>query len=311
MGQAPPGGGNPARGRGRRGGVIPVMLEHVACPHCNAPNLKGEVMCFACGQPLGKRPRARPEMPVVPWVLWLGAVFGLVAFGLFAFSASQWVARYRQQMGIPDARMFALAGILAVAGQVALYWSRREDHAWWELKRAPELPLAQAQSGDAVWIRGAVKCETPLAMPYAGEACVYYRLVVQERDYRGRWRMTERDTKAVDFAVAEEAGSIYVPSGGVLFDAPPYVNSFLADGTRIQVWAIVLETPLSVCGRVDGDGKERIFSRLSAAVPAVATWRLAADYLAELARRSRLLQWGGWAASLAAALVLIATLARE
>jgi hypothetical protein len=289
------------------------MLEHVACPQCHAQNLRTEVICFACGAPLGKRPKVREAPPSLPWVLWVGMAFALAALGCVAAGASQLLAAYRLGAGIPSARMLAVVGVLFAVGQVALYRSRREDRWWWELKRVPDLPLTQIHAEDATWVRGTVQCDTPLDLPYtADEKCVYYHVVVKERDDDGRggWHTTQNETNAVDFTVAAESGEAYVPSGGVRYEAPLFVDTFLADGVKAQVWAIALQTPISVCGRVEAQGEPRLLRRLSEAVPVVATWRFPSDYLAELAKRGRRAQWFGWAVSLVAAVVLIATVAR-
>lgn len=288
------------------------MLEHVACRHCQAPNLATETLCFACGQPLRKPARLRERPPSAPWVFWLGMLFALAAVGLLATSASQWIAASRLEAGIPDARMFALIALLAIVGQVGLYRARRDDRHWWVLRRAPELPLSQVHSQDAVWIRGFVQCEAPLDLPYtADQKCVYYHVVVKERDEdNGGWRTTQNETNAVDFLVRQESDTIYLPSGGVHFEAPLFVDTYLADGVKVQVWALAVEVPISVCGRLDADGGPPVLVQLSDAIPVVATWRLPQDYIAELAKRGRRAWWFGWAASLLAGLVLIATVAR-
>lgn len=289
------------------------MLEHVTCPRCRAPNLKTELVCFACGKLLSKPPRSRERPPSLPWVLWLGLAFALAAFGFVAASASQLLASYQLEAGVPTSRMLLVVVLLLVIGQVALYRARCEDRQWWELKRAPELPLTQVRSGDAVWLRGVVQCDTPLDLPYTmGEKCVYYRAVVKERDSseKGGWRTTQNETNAVDFVVAGESGAVYLPCGDVRFEAPRFVDTFLDPGIKVQVWAIAVETPISVCGRVDDDGGPRRLVRLSEATPVIATWRFPSDYLAELMARGRRAQCFGWAVSIAAAVALIATVAR-
>jgi hypothetical protein len=246
-------------------------------------------------------------------VLWLGIAVVLAAFGFVAAGASQVIAAYRLEAGISEARMFLVVGVLLVIGQVALYRARCEDRQWWELRRAPELSLTQVHSGDAIWLRGSVQCDTPLDLPYTmEEKCVYYRAVVKEQDAseKGGWRTTQNETNAVDFTVAGESGAVYLPCGDVRFEAPLFVDTFLAPGVKVQVWAIAVETPISVCGRVDDDGGPRRLVRLSEAAPVIATWRLPADYLAELMTRGRRAQCFGWAVSVAAAVTLVATVAR-
>jgi hypothetical protein len=288
------------------------MLEHVACRRCHAPNLTTEAICFACGAPLGRRRRARDAPPVTPWVFWFGIAFALAVVGLLAAVASHWLRAYRIAAGLSDVHMFAAVILLAAVGQAALSRARRRDGQWWELKRAPELPLAQTQAQDAAWIRGFVKSDTPLELPYAGnQKCVYYHVVVKEQEAdQGGWRTTQNDTNAVDFTVQQESDTIYVPSGGVQFDAPLFVDTYLADGAKAKVWAVAVEVPISVCGRVQVEGEQRVLMRLSDAIPVVVTWRLPSDCVAELAQRGRRAHWFGWAVSALAALLLIATVAR-
>lgn len=289
------------------------MLEHIICPRCQAPNLTAEQVCFACGRQLGKFARPRERPPSLPWVLWFGIAIALAALGVLVASASQLLASYRLEAGVPKAHMLFAAALLLAVGQVALYRARREDRRWWELKRTPEMPLTQVSSRDATWVRGAVQCEAPLELPYApDEKCVYYHLVVKEQEQteKGGWRTTQNERNSVDFTVVADSGAVYVPSGGVHFEAPLFVDTCPAPGVRAKVWAVGLNTPLTVCGRVEEEGGPRLLVRLSETVPLIATWRFPSDYLAELAKRGRRTQWLGWTVSFLAAATLIATLAR-
>ena len=289
------------------------MLQHLACPHCGTQNLTTETICFACGEALRplRPPHDRP--PRTPGVMWLGALCLVILLGLGVHFASLWLGRSRLEAGVTDQAMVGTVIALVLAGQVALYLARVDDQRWWELRRAPELPLAQANVGDVVWLRGHLACDTPLDLPYALDMkCCYYRLLRRERvPGKAEWRTVENERNAVDFRVTEGEESVYVPSGGVAFDAPIIVDSFVEGGdSKVQVWALLLEVPISVCGRLDGEGKDRTLGRPSQESPLVATWQTPPGYLTELYRRTQRLLYSGWAALAVAVLVLIATLVR-
>jgi len=294
------------------------MLEHTECPRCHAPNLKAEVICFACGAALrapaaGSRGRFRVAPAEVPWVLWVGLVVGLVVAGFVGWMAANWLAGYRLLLAVPK-WYFPTAGVALIgAGQIAFAEARRIDRRWWGLRRAPQLPLVQVDVGDTVWVRGKLQCDTPLIAPYTSQACAYYRYVLQEREEgHAGWQTRERETRSVDFSVLEDDKSVYVPCGGVLFDAQLYTGSFLdASATsRALVWALPVGLPVSVCGNVGGEADRPRMDAVGEDLPAVATWRAPADYVALTGRRAKLAQIAGWALTVLGALALVASAAR-
>lgn len=292
--------------------VLGVMLEHVECPRCHAPNLKAEVICFACGASLRALPKhLRPALAPVPWLLWVGLLLGLVVIGFVGWHIAGWLAGYRLRGAMPSWYFPAAGAALLVAGQVGFAEARRIDRRWWGLKRAPRLPLAQVHTGDSVWVRGKLTCDSPLVAPYTAQECAYYRSILQERpEDRATWQTKERDSNSVDFNVEEGGRSIYVPSGGVLFDAALYAESMLADNLRVKVWALPVGLPVSVCGQVAGESDHPRADALGEDLPVVATWREPADYVALTARRARLALWAGWAFTALGGLALIASVAR-
>jgi hypothetical protein len=287
------------------------MLQHVECPHCHAPNLSTEVVCFACGSSLRALPKHLRSAPApVPWLLWVGLLVGLVLVGFIGWCAAAWLAGYRLRAAVPKWYFPAAGAVLLVAAQGAFAEARRIDRRWWQLKRAPHLPMAQVHTGDSVWVRGKLQCESALIAPYTAQECAYYRYLLRERqEDRAGWHTTEKDSNCVDFTVAEGEKSLYVPSGGVLFDAQLYTEAFLSDTVQVRVWALAVGLPVSVCGQVAGETDQPRMDALGPDLPVVATWREPSDYVALTARRAKLAQGAGWALTAIGALTLIAGVA--
>jgi hypothetical protein len=181
------------------------------------------------------------------------------------------------------------------------------------LRRAPELPLSQSHTGDAVWARGKVKCDTPIIPAYFPQECAYYRYVVREREEgETGWRVTERETNAVDFELSEGEESVYVPSGCVRFDAPLYVETYLDPGghTQVKLWAIPIGLPVSLCGRIAGETSQPRVDPLEDDLPGVVTWRTPQDYVAMVAKQARSINLLGWGLTVCGVVALIAGLVR-
>jgi hypothetical protein len=68
--------------------------------------------------------------------------------------------------------------------------------------------------------------------------------------------------------------------------------------------------PVSICGEVAGDTDRPRIDPIGPDLPAVATWREPNDYIALTAARARLARAGGWLATIAGILILIAAVAR-
>ncbi len=288
------------------------MLTHRTCPNCGAENLAEEPVCFACGASARKSRARRERPPETPWFFYLGALALLALFAVIAYQASHGLAEYRLRAGVPAGSGLLLALALAFFGQYGFARARREDRSHWEQARAPHLPLQGAGPGDAVWLRGAIVCDTPLEVPYLPEQqCVYYELLVREREdgQQGGWRTTQRARQAVDFVLQEGEETLYVPSGDLEVDAPVCVDSFVDSATHVKVSALLVGWQLSACGRVV-EGPPRRLDRLSEEVPAVVTCRYRDDYLAAVSKSERRHRAAGWLWSILAAVVLIATVAR-
>jgi hypothetical protein len=292
------------------------MLQHIECPRCRAPNTGAEYVCFACGAPLKAMPKrfGRQAAVSAPWPMWLGLLLVLGLAGYLGYRAIIMLAGYREVAGWPAWYLPGAGAALVIGGQLAFLIARRGDADWWRLRRAPQLPLSQAHTGDAVWTRGKVRSDSPIVPAYFPQECVYYHYVVRERESgEGGWRVTERETNAVDFELADGEEVVYVPSGSVHFDAPVYVESYLdPSGTaQVKLWAIPLGLPVSLCARIAGETARPRVDPLEEDLQGVVTWRSAQDYLAMVARRARMTYLGGWALTALGAVALIAGLARE
>lgn len=290
------------------------MLEHITCPKCHAPNLTTEFVCFACGaalHPFRKRFGAAPA--ALPWPLWLGGIAILFVLGLVVWHAADWLAGIRQQALFPAWYLPVGGAGLLVAAQVAFFQARFSDRRWWGLRRAPEVSVAQSHTGDVVWLRGRVECDAPLICPSLGQPCAYYRVVVREREPgQAVWKTVSRDSNAVDFRVVEETGSVYVPTGGVLFDAAQYLDSLTDAGAtqQVLVWAMPIGMPASLFGQVGGDVGRRRMDGPGQGLPVIATWRPPQDYEALMGRRARMARAAGWVVTGLGLVLLIAGVAR-
>lgn len=290
------------------------MLQHTECPRCHAPNLGTDVCCFACGTRLKPLPkRLGGPAPAAPWPLWIGIALVVAIVCLIGYQAVVWLAGYRARAGFPVWYLPVAGGLLMAAGQAAFFEARRREASSWRLRRAPELPLSQSHTGDAVWARGKVKCDTPIIPAYFPQECAYYRYVVREREEgETGWRVTERETNAVDFELSEGEGSVYVPSGCVRFDAPLYVETYLDPGghTQVKLWAIPIGLPVSLCGRIAGETSQPRVDPLEDDLPGVVTWRTPQDYVAMVAKQARSINLLGWGLTVCGVVALIAGLVR-
>ena len=291
------------------------VLEHTECPRCGAPNLTTEICCFACGAGLRSIPRRLPGRPPpeAPWPLWAGLAVGLLLAGFVGYHAAIWLVGYRERAMLPPWYMPTAGAVLAATGQLAFREARRRDRRWWRLSRAPQTRLSRAHVGEDLWLRGDVQCDAPLIAPYVAKECVYYRYILRKReDGEAAWTVCERDTKLVDFRITDGEKSVYVPSGGVLFDAPLYVDACVDPGgtMKVKVWALATGTPASVCGELAGEPQRPRVDPLGEDLPAVASWREPQAYLTFLQRRARLAQKWGWALTILGVLLLIGGIAR-
>jgi hypothetical protein len=290
-----------------------AILEHTDCPRCGAPNLGTEVCCFACGARLKALPKRFGSGSAAgpPWPLWIGLLLILIVCGFIGYHALTWLVGYRNEAAWPYWYLPVAGLALAIAGQVAFRESRRRDARSWRLSRAPELPLSQAHTGDAVWTLGKVACDTPVIPSYFPQECAYYHYILREREHgQAGWRITERETKTVDFRLVGEKESVYVPAGCIRVDAPIYVECYLDPGGTMQVklWAIPIGLPVSLCGRIAGSSRRPRVEHLDADTRAVVTWRAPTDYCAFVAKRARRASLLGWTLTILATLALIAGL---
>lgn len=292
------------------------MLQHIECPRCHAPNLSTDYCCFACGERLKAVPKsfAGPAPRAAPWPMWLGLLLVLGLAGYLGYHAVMWLAGYRELVSWPTWYLPAAGAALVIGGQIAFLEARRRDANSWRLKRAPELPLVQSHTGDAVWARGKVKCDMPIVPAYFPQECAYYHYVVREREPgQSGWRVRERETNAVDFELVEGDHAVYVPSGSVRFDAPVYVEHYLDPDASLQLklWAIPVGLPVSLCARIAGQTERPRVDPLEDDLPGVVTWRTPQDYVSMVAKQARMTYLGGWALTVLGAIALIAGLVRE
>ncbi|MFB3881117.1 MAG: hypothetical protein ACE149_07630 [Armatimonadota bacterium] len=292
------------------------MLQHIECPRCHAPNLSTDYFCFACGTGLKALPKRLGGAPpaAAPWPMWIGILLLLALAAFFGYHAIVRLAGYRQLAAWPLWYLPAAGAVMVLAGQLAFLEARRREANSWRLKRAPELPLSQSHTGDAVWARGKVACETPIVPSYFPQECAYYHYVVREREPgQSGWHVRERDTNAVDFRLVQDDRSVYVPSGCVRFDAPIYIEQYLDPDLSVQLklWAIPVGLQVALCARIAGDTEHPRAGLIEDDLPGVVTWRLPQDYVAMVAKQARLVSAAGWTLTVFGVIALIAGLVRE
>jgi hypothetical protein len=245
----------------------------------------------------------------VPWPLWVGLITALLLMGFVFWHVAGWLSGYTRRSGAPEWYLPVSGLLLLAAAQVAFYQARAVDRRWWRLKRAPELKLRQVHSGDIAWLHGKPESDSPLFAPFVNQPCVYYRLVLRTRDSdQAGWRTARRETRAVDFTLVQDGGSVYIPSGNVLFDAGIYVDSLVdPSGTQhARVWALPVGLPVSVCGKMASQSSQRRMDAPGDGVPVVVTWHSPATYVRLLTRRVTIARSFGWLVSVMAVLLFIA-----
>jgi len=121
-----------------------------------------------------------------------------------------------------------LVGPAAItAGGFLLAWlllwlSRREDRANFVYQRAPSLPVKVLSEHDDAWIRGVITSDRPLACPWFGDACVWFRYRIEKKvthtttDSKGRrttttsWETDYSDDDVIDFTLVDDDAAIDV-----------------------------------------------------------------------------------------------------
>lgn len=105
---------------------------------------------------------------------------------------------------------------------------------------------------------------------------------------------------------------MYVPTGGVLFDAAQYLDSMTdVDATQqVLVWAVPVGMPTSLFGQVGGEVAQRRMDGPGQGLPVIVTWRLPQDYVALMSRRARTDRAAGWVVTVLGLVLLIAGVAR-
>ncbi|MCB9877113.1 MAG: LemA family protein [Planctomycetes bacterium] len=164
----------------------------------------------------------------------------------------------------------AVAVIVAASGALA-GWAfatalRRRDHRTFVLGRAPALSVRTLSAHDDAWLRGAVRCVTPLVCPWFDVDCVAYSYEIEEErtethtDAEGKtrttttWETVHSESRAIPFVLDDGAR--------ITVDLPDAENEALRSlGTehersdrRHSAKALQLGADVSVLGVLRDDG---------------------------------------------------------
>ena len=87
-----------------------------------------------------------------------------------------------QLTAIEGAWIAAAVGVLL--GVLCQRRLRTQDDHTWVLARAPELPIRALSVGDDAWLRGTVRCDMPLTVPWFDVPCVAYHYSIENEKTR-------------------------------------------------------------------------------------------------------------------------------
>ena len=87
-----------------------------------------------------------------------------------------------QLTAIEGAWIAAAVGVLL--GVLCQRRLRTQDDHTWVLARAPELPIRALSVGDDAWLRGTVRCDRPLTVPWFDVPCVAYHYSIENEKTR-------------------------------------------------------------------------------------------------------------------------------
>lgn len=159
---------------------------------------------------------------------------------------------------------FALAGLLL--GALLLRLLTRQDHRTWVMARAPFLPVRTLAVGDDAWVRGTVRCTTPIECPWFEVECVAFeyrrerehRWTTKDKDgktkHHSEWRTELSTTLAVDFEV-DDGECITVRSTGAEIEARRSLGTdYETSRLRHSASVIELGAEVSVLGVKHDDG---------------------------------------------------------
>lgn len=128
--------------------------------------------------------------------------------------------------------------ILAGGWAYMAFFSRRA-----RLRRAPRVPIAEAEDGRAVKVSGRLRLvDAPLTAPLTGRSCAYFRAIVKHHRGSGYTKIIDESDSCARLIIEDDTGSALVDlvdpvvvlhmdthlASGILDDATPALEAFLA-----------------------------------------------------------------------------------
>ena len=171
-------------------------------------------------------------------------------------------------------------------------WSlvRRWDRENAILAAAPALPIRLLEVHDDAWIRGTVRCDRPLLVPYFALHAVHFTYRLEERvqrtrvDSKGRvtteyvWETRDHKEGTTPFAIEEEGQLLPIDAFSARYaDLPQRVRT--VGNWRHSTHFLPVNSPASVVGVVEEVEGQRLFTNVRH-VPLIVTPRLRSEYLA-------------------------------
>jgi hypothetical protein len=209
-------------------------------------------------------------------------------------------------------------GIIAIIIGIVLFFKGLSRQRLAQLiEDTPTSRTTDINSFGLVEIKGTIECDDCTETPGSGDPCVWYRVVVEERETsfggRGRssrWITTRDEEFGVTFQVNDGYGTFDVTPWGAQVDVPEITEgdrsalaSFLTidcfmENQKVSVWALYPGTEVYVLGEVQPHASRNAIGRGEGAYPFVISNREESEFL-------RSTSTGAWGWMLGSAVAII------
>jgi hypothetical protein len=151
---------------------------------------------------------------------------------------------------LPDGLFLFIAGVsLAVYGLEYLRSPKRKIMR--ALARLATTRVTESRDGQLVKVVGSIEpLQDTTTSPLTGRSCVYYCIIVEEKESRRGWRTILREERGVDFGVRDASGLARVrPSApepaqsALLADETREMSAFLQDDERLERFLVARSRP--------------------------------------------------------------------
>jgi LemA protein len=201
--------------------------------------------------------------------------------------------------------LVGLAPLLVAWGLWAMV--RRWDRTNAILAAAPALPIKAVNVHDDVWVRGGIRCDRPVHVPYFGQPCVHFVYKLEEYVTKTRrksdgstetyheWETRETDKGHAPFLLDDDGYTLRIDPAQASFQHEPSLSETLGRW-RHSCNYTPCPGEVSAVGVVDEGKRDLIPYRH---VPLIVTTKLRSQYLADAESAER------WAARIGLAILWI------